>query len=158
MIEQIVINTSPLLSLTKMQAFEPIGQLPFEFVCPSEVEAEILAGTEQGFETIIPEWLKIVPLKNPLSPLAIASLDAGEAAVIQLALENNISQVCIVEIKGRRAALAVGLKVVGSLGLLGKAKTLGLIPAIRPFIEKATNAGIYYDNRLIETFLKTFDE
>ena len=158
MIEQIVINTSPLLSLTKMKAFEPIGQLPFEFICPSEVEAEILAGAAQGFKTDLPDWLKIGQLKNPLSSLAVASLDTGEAAVIQLALENNISLVCIDELKGRRAALAVGLKVVGSLGLLGKAKTLGLIPVIRPFIEQAKNAGIYYDNRLIDTFLKTFGE
>lgn len=157
-IEKIVVNTSPLLSLTKMQVFRAIGKLPFEFVCPAEVEAEILAGANQGYETEIPAWLKIVSLKNPLSPLAVASLDTGEAAVIQLALENNITLVCIDEIKGRRAALAVGLKVVGSLGLLGKAKTLGFISAVRPFIEKAKNSGIYYDDRLIETFLKSLGE
>ncbi len=141
MTEKIVTNTSPLLSLSKMQVFEAIGKLPFKFVCPAEVEAEILAGANQGYETTIPDWLKTVSLKNPLSPLAAAALDQGEAAVIQLALENNISRVCIDELKGRRAALAVGLKVVGSLGLLGKAKTLGFIPSVRPFIEKAKVQG-----------------
>lgn len=158
MTEKIVINTSPLLSLSKMQVFEAIGKLPFEFICPAEVEAEILAGASQGYDTEIPDWLEIVSLKNPLSLLAIASLDTGEAAVIQLALENNISLVCIDELKGRRAALAVGLKVVGSLGLLGKSKTLGFISEVRPFIEKAKNAGIFYDNQLIETFLKSLGE
>ncbi len=158
MIDSIVTNTSPLLSLSKMQVFEAIGKLPFEFVCPAEVEAEILAGANQGYDVEIPFWLKIVSLKNPLSPLAAAALDTGEAAVIQLALENNIPIVCIDELKGRRAALAVGLKVVGSLGLLGKAKTLGFIPAVRPFIEKAKDSGIYYDDRLIETFLKSLGE
>ncbi len=158
MIEKIVVNTSPLLSLTRMQAFDAVGKLPYEFICPAEVKAEIFAGAKQGYETEIPVWLKIVPLKNPLSPLAVASLDAGEAAVIQLALEQNIKQVCIDELKGRRAALAVGLKIVGSLGLVGKAKTLGLISEIRPFIEKAKNAGIYYNDSLIETFLQSFGE
>ncbi len=158
MTERIVVNTSPLLSLTRMQAFDVVGRLPFEFICPAEVEAEILAGAKQGYETEIPAWLTVMPLKNPLSPLAAASLDAGEAAVIQLALEQKIEQVCIDELKGRRAALAVGLKIVGSLGLVGKAKTLGLISEIRPFIEKANNAGIYYDDRLIETFLQSFGE
>ncbi|MBA4121020.1 MAG: DUF3368 domain-containing protein [Acidobacteria bacterium] len=54
--------------------------------------------------------------------------------------------------------MAVGLKVVGSLGLLGKAKTLGLIADAKPFIEKAKLAGIYYDENLIKNFLKSLGE
>lgn len=158
MTEKIVVNTSPLLSLTKMQALDTVGKLPFEFVSPREIETEILAGASQGYEVQIPDWLKIIALKNPLAPLAVAALDIGEAAVIQLALENSISLVCIDELKGRRAALAVGLKVVGSLGLLGKAKTLGLIRQVKPFIDKAKSAGIYYDDNLIEAFLKSLGE
>ena len=90
--------------------------------------------------------------------MAIASLDVGEAAVIQLALEQNIETVCIDELKGRRAALAVGLKIVGSLGLLGKAKTLGLLTEIKPYIEKAKLGGIFYDDNLIGNFLKSIGE
>lgn len=158
MTDRIVTNTSPLLAFAKMQAFSIIGKLPFEFVCPTEVETEILVGANQGYETEIPEWLKVLHLSSAISPLAIASLDVGEAAVIQLALEQNIKTVCIDERKGRSAALAVGLKVVGSLGLLGKAKTLGLISEIKPFIEKAKIGGIFYDEKLIENFLKSLGE
>ena len=156
--EKIVINTSPLLALGKMQAFDVIAALPFEFLCPSEVAAEIQAGNNQGYDVEVPAFITILSLQNPLSPLAVASLDASEAAVIQLALENNIAQVCIDELKGRRAALAVGLQVVGSLGLIGKAKALKLIPAVRPLIEKAKDTGIYYDEKLIEIFLKNLGE
>jgi len=158
MIERIVTNTSPLIAIAKMQAFEVIGKLPFEFVCPSEVKTEITVGAKQGYVVEIPAWLNVLSLSSALSPLAAAALDTGEAAVIQLALEQNIRLVCIDELKGRRAALAVGLRVVGSLGLLGKAKTLGLITNARPFIEKAKSAGIYYDDDLIENFLKFLGE
>jgi len=158
MIERIVTNTSPLLALTRMQILDTVGKLPLEFFCPAAVETEILIGANQGYEIEIPAWLKVLPLKSAVSPLAVASLDVGEATVIQLALERNIELVCIDELKGRRAALAVGLKVVGSLGLVGKAKTLGLIPKIRPLIEKAKTAGIYYDDRLIQIFLQSFGE
>ena len=156
MIEKIVTNTSPLLAFAKMQAFDVIGKLPFEFVCPAEVETEILIGANQGYDVEIPTWLKVLPLNFALSPLAIASLDAGEAAVIQLAIEQNIETVCIDELKGRRAATAVGLKIVGSLGLLGRAKMLNIITEIKPYIEKAKLNGIYYDDKLIESFLKSF--
>lgn len=161
MIERIVTNTSPLLAISKMQAFDVIGELPFELISPVEVETEIFAGDEKGYDITIPNWLKIERLQFNLSPLAVVSLDVGEAAVIQLALEKNIQIVCIDEVKGRRAALAVGLKVIGSLGLLGKAKKLGVIGIIReikPYIEKAKANGIFYNEKLIKTFLDSFNE
>lgn len=141
-----------------MQAFDVIGKLPFDFICPVEVETEILVGANQGCETEIPEWLETLSLNSAIAPLAIASLDVGEAAVIQLALEQNIKTVCIDERTGRRAALAVGLKVIGSLGLLGRTKTLGLITEVKPYIEKAKLGGIFYDDKLIKGFLKSIGE
>jgi predicted nucleic acid-binding protein len=158
MAEKIVINTGPLIALSKMQAFEVVEKLQFDFICPTEVKAELLAGEQIGYTIDLPSWLEIVTLENPISPLAIASLDSGEAAVIHLALEKDISLVCIDEVKGRRAANAVGLKVVGSLGLLGRAKNLGVIAEIAPFIQKAKGAGIYYDDDLISVFLNAFGE
>jgi len=62
-----------------------------------------------------------VALSAPPAPLATHALDAGEAAVIQLALERGIATVCIDEWRGRRAARACGLAVTGSLGLLVRA-------------------------------------
>ena len=87
MIERIVTNTSPLIAITKMQTAEVIGKLPFEFVCPAEVEAELNAGKNPNQEFAVPQWLKIITLESPVSPLAAVALDAGEAAIIGLALE-----------------------------------------------------------------------
>lgn len=156
--KKIVTNTSPLIALSHMQAFEIILQLPFEFICPKEVAIEISNGINKGHPVSLPSGVSVQKISQQISPLALAALDSGEAAVIQLALEQNIETVCIDEIKGRRAALSVGLKVVGSLGLLGRAKTQGLIAEIRPFIEKAIQAGIFYDEELINSFLSSFSE
>ncbi len=158
MTKTIVTNTSPIIALSQMRAFEIILQLPYNFVCPEEVAREIFVGLRKGHPVSLPQAIKVQKLSQPISPLTLASLDSGEAAVIQLALEQNIETVCIDEIKGRRAALAVGLKVVGSLGLLGKAKTHGLIAEIRPFIIKAQQAGIFYNEELINSFLSSFGE
>lgn len=155
---RIVVNASPLIAWEKMQALDFIGKLPFDFVCPPQVRAEILAGAAKGYTVNFPAWLQVLSLNAPLTPLALANLDAGEAAVIELALEQNISQVCLDETKGRRAALASGLQIVGSLGLLGKAKTLGFISAARPFVERAQSSGIYYDAALAEKFLSGLGE
>lgn len=85
-------------------------------------------------------------------------MDEGEAAVIQLALELQVEWVCIDERKGRRAALAVGLSVVGALGLLARAKTLGLVPAVRPIIERMVGRGLWYDPALVARVLEAVGE
>lgn len=158
MAEKIVTNTSPLLALSKMEALDVVGELPLEFFCPTEVQLEILAGAQKHFDISIPDWVTVVSLKSKLSPLASASLDEGEAAVISLALELGIKTVCIDELAGRRAAKAVGLGVVGSLGLLGRAKSLGIIANVEPYIQRAIDQGIYYDKNLISEFVSQIDE
>ena len=156
--KQIVVNTSPLIAWEKMQALDLIGKLPFDFLTPPQVQAEIIAGAAKGYAVVFPSWLRVTVLNAPLTPLVLANLDAGEAAVIELALEQNISLCCLDEIKGRRAALASGLQIIGSLGLLGKAKTLGFVSKVRPLVEKAQADGIYYDAKLIENFLNGLGE
>jgi predicted nucleic acid-binding protein len=156
--ELIVINTGPLITLARIEALDVAGQLPFTFICPEEVRAELAEGENAGHPRVAPPWLTVCPLCEHISLVALSALDRGEAAVIQLALERSIPLVCIDEWKGRRAALAVGLKVVGVLGLLGKAKLLGLLPAVRPFVKKAVQNGIRYDSELVERLLESVGE
>jgi predicted nucleic acid-binding protein len=127
-----------------------VGRLPLDFICPAEVCREIESGMDAGFPAARPAWVRPVGLSSPLDPLALAALDLGEAAVIQLALEQGASRVCIDERKGRQAALAVGLRVTGALGLLARAKELGLIPALRPAIEKLRREGAFYSDDLVQ--------
>jgi uncharacterized protein len=158
MAERIVINTGPLIALARIEILDVIGRLPIEFLCPQEVRDELDRGVEAGLQPVSPEWLRVIPLRVPPSPLALSALDLGEAAVIQLALEAGISRVCIDEWKGRRAALSTGLQVTGALGLLGRAKLLGLIPSLRPLVERAVDAGIRYHPALVRQVLQVVGE
>ncbi len=153
-VERLVTNTGPLIALTRANALEVAGRLPFRIICPPQVRAELDAGLTEGHERIQPSWLTIEPLERPLEPVARVTLGAGEAAVIQLALEQGIQRVCIDERRGRRTANAVGLQVVGTLGLLLRAKTEGIIPAVRPYIERLTQTGDWYYPDLIRTVLQ----
>ncbi|MBI2217166.1 MAG: DUF3368 domain-containing protein [Candidatus Rokubacteria bacterium] len=151
--ETLVIDIGPIVALARAGALDLVARLPIEFVCPPEVKAELDEGQRAGYPAAASAWLKVVPLVTPVDPLATAAVDPGEAAVIQLAREQGIAVVCIDERKGRRAALAVGLQVTGSLGLLIRSKHLGLTPAVRPFIERAMESGIWYDTGLIRRVL-----
>jgi predicted nucleic acid-binding protein len=135
-----------------------VGQLPLDFICPQEVVDEIAAGVAVGHPDLRPEWLTVLELSKPVDPVARATLDLGEAAVIQLALEQQVARVCLDDRKGRRAARAVKLEVTGSLGLLVRAKTLGIIPALRPHLERMLQQGAYYDEELVRRVLEGVDE
>ncbi|MEM7357352.1 MAG: DUF3368 domain-containing protein [Acidobacteriota bacterium] len=135
-----------------------VGQLPLEFICPREVRFELDQGVTAGYPQISPSWLNVVSLSQPPSPAVLAGLDLGEAAVIQLALDQAIPQVAIDDWKGRRAALAADLRVTGSLGILGRAKLSGLIPSLRPLIERAVERGIRYHPELVQTVLEATGE
>ncbi len=152
--ERLVTNTGPLIALTKANALDVAGRLPFEIICPQQVRAELDAGRAEGYDRIQPSWLTIEPLQRPLELIARVTLGAGEAAVIQLALEQGIQRVCIDERRGRRTANAVGLQVAGTLGLLLRAKTEGIIPTIRPYIERLVQAGDWYHPDLIRRVLQ----
>jgi uncharacterized protein len=156
--EELVINTGPLVALGLAQATDVIGRLPLQFVAPAEVANEIAAGRKRGFEVAMPEWVCVVDLARPVGALDQSALDAGEAAVIELAIERSIRIVAIDEVRGRRAATAAGLTVTGSLGLLGLAKTHGLIPRVAPYVARMRTSGVYLDDTLVNRFLDALGE
>jgi predicted nucleic acid-binding protein len=158
MTERIVINTGPLIVLARIEALEVIGQLPFQFICPDAVRLELDKGESAGHPRIAPAWLQVVPLATAPSPIILAALDLGEAAVIHLALEQKVNIVCIDEWKGRRAALASGLKVTGVLGLLAVAKRVGIIQEMRSLVEKALRSGVRYHPDLVRRVLEVVGE
>jgi hypothetical protein len=93
-----------------------------------------------------------------LSQPLLVDLDAGEASVIQLALDRGVQLVCIDEKLGRRQAEALGLRVAGTLGLLRKAKQVGIVDHVRPIIEKMRAEGVWYSESLVNTVLKSIGE
>jgi predicted nucleic acid-binding protein len=156
--EHLVINTGPLIALGKTGAFDLIRQLPIRFSTPRQVAGEIEAGARLGHPVVVPPWVAIHDLSGDVLPLGQHVLDVGESAVIQLAIEQKVPDVCIDEWRGRRAAVSVGLRVTGSLGLLGRAKRVGLISTVGPWLDKLRAAGIYFHPDLLKAFLSAMGE
>ena len=154
---RIVVDTGPLILLAKIEALPIIAQMPHQFVAPQNVMDELDAGIALGYQVVDAPWLQVVDLKTPIPAMIRATLDDGEAAVIQLALEQDIELVCLDDLRGRRLAKAVGLSIVGVLGLLGKAKVLGLIPALRPYTDKLLSVGARYSPELINRMIAEID-
>ena len=159
---EIVINTSRLIAIVAaMGDFNVLESLYTNVLVPFEVSQEILIGGTTGLgvtEFQADFWLQKQTVPVNIYPILLNSLDIGEASVIQLALNKNISTVCIDEAVGRRIARLSGLAVTGSIGILLRAKKEGYPLSIKTAIEKMLNHNIRLSQRVIDFALKEADE
>ncbi|QIR39312.1 DUF3368 domain-containing protein [Tolypothrix sp. PCC 7910] len=159
---QIVINTSPLIAIiAALGDLNILQSLYMDVFVPFEVCQEILAGGSTGLgihEFQSASWLQKQNSPLTISPLLFNSLDLGEASVIQLALNENISTVCIDESVGRRIARLSGLSVTGSIGILLRAKREGYPLSIKTAIQKMLNHNIRLSQKVIDVALKEAGE
>lgn len=151
--ESIVINSGPLILLDRINALDIPGRMPYRFVSPPAVRDELDKGLDFGYKPIVPDWLIIRGLSSPVSPIIEKFMDRGEAEVIQLALDEKIDAVCLDDLRGRGTAQALGLDVMGLLGLLGKAKAFGVIPLLKPVTDRLLEEGAWYSPKIIKKVL-----
>lgn len=94
-----------------------------------------------------------------MAPLVLrASLGAGESEAISLALERGAEDLIVDERAARRLAEDLGLRVIGTLGILLAAKRKGLIPVIRPCLDGLVDHGFWLAPHLVERTLATAGE
>lgn len=98
-----------------------------------------------------PSWIQIGPVPTVTDPL-LMPLDAGEQAVIALALQTGAKTVLMDDRAGVVAALAKGLAVVGTIGVLDRAARHGLVDLAAAFARlRATN--FRYPPAVLDTLL-----
>lgn len=151
--ETIIMDSGPLILLAKIDALPILERLHIRYIAPTTVQNELSAGPLYGHPPVEAPWLTFVPLASPVSEYLKATLDDGEAAAIQLALEQNIENICLDDRRGRNMAKALGLSVVGLLGLLVRAKRQGVIAEVKPYTTQLLSVGARYSSSLIQKVL-----
>jgi len=95
--------------------------------------------------------------KNRVSYLR-ADLDSGEAEAIVLAEELSANWLLVDEPKARLAAQLLGLRFIGTVGLLVLAKQQGYIAEVRPLLDALTSQNFYLSQRIYQAVLKQAEE
>ena len=90
--------------------------------------------------------------------MLVTHLNAGEASAIALALEARIRLAAMDERRGRFVARYMGLTVTGSVGVLLRAKRLGLIEAVGPRLTAMRRNGIWIGEALVGRVLLEAEE
>jgi len=144
----LVFNASPLIVLAKSGLLDRVLPLGNHVIIPRPVAKEISAVRDPHDPAAA--WLRQPDAQPLLSDAPECSafvgawdLGAGESSVIMLSLEGDGRQAVLDDLAARRCASALGIKVIGTIGLLLMAKQRGLIPAIRPALRSVEDAGLF---------------
>ena len=143
-------NTTPLLALASIGQHDLLRQL-FGFI---NVAKSVADECSEGGRIVVPElasvdWIHLHPDEDTTNLPVLFELDRGEKQTLLLALRQRADLVLMDERWGRRTAEYLGLHVTGTLGILLKAKTMGLIPSFLNAALAMKELGIFYNHALI---------
>ena len=80
------------------------------------------------------------------------------ASAIALAKEQNSPLLVLDDLKARKLASRLNLKFTGTLGIIHKAKQIGVLEKVKPIIEKLQTTNFRISKNIIDEFLKRNDE
>jgi predicted nucleic acid-binding protein len=124
----IITDTSCLIALTKLNALHLLHELYRHVIVTEEIAAE--------FGELLPQWVEVKQVSNKkYQRLLEGTLDRGEASAIALAIELGNVLLVIDDLRGRKEAERLGIKITGTLGILFRAKQTGKLPTLKPLIE-----------------------
>ena len=138
-----VCNTSPLQYLHQAGVIGILPALYGRLLIPQAVAAELDAGHRADID--LPavgmlDWIEVRQVEAAPCPLP-RDIHRGEAEVIALAGSLSGSTLILDDLAARKHARLLGLRVTGTLGVLLRAKTEGLLGAIAPAVQGLEQAG-----------------
>jgi len=152
-------NTTPLIALAGIDKLDLLRAI-FGRI---HVVREVMEECAVGGRIMVPNltglsWVEIVDSTPPTLPGLLLELDKGEKHTLDMARKMAADWVIIDERIGRDLAEFIGLKVTGTLGVLLKAKRLGLVPSFMDAVAAMQANGIYYHASLVEKLVKEAGE
>jgi predicted nucleic acid-binding protein len=152
-------NTTPFIALASIDKLDLLPQL-FNQI---HVAESVIEECAEGGRIFVPDlrslgWIVAIEDEASAGLPFLFELDRGEKQTILLAQKYGAGKVIIDERLGRRVAEYVGLSVTGTLGVLAKAKSSGLIPSFLAAAQAMRQQGIHYNAGLIARLAKHLGE
>ena len=150
---RVVSDASGLIALADIGLLDLLAPLFAACLVPPAVAREIVPTVQR------PTWVTVRLLTQALDSRVVdADLGAGETEVLSLALELGDHTVLVDERSARRLAVSLGLPLLGTVGLLARAKREGIIQSVRPSIDALLQSGFFASPGLIERVLREAGE
>lgn len=147
----IISDTSCFIILNKIGNLDLLNKVYGRITTTVEIAAE--------YGDPLPEWVEILSITNKdRQQLLELQIDKGESSAIALALELPDSMLILDDIKARKIAKQLGLNFTGTIGVIIKAKLIGVIPSIKPILIQLREKGVRISEEVELTALQEAKE
>ena len=158
----VVSDATPLIALAKINHLALLADLFGSVVIPQSVHDEVVTNAPNrpgAAEIAKADWIHV---QSPADQTKVAylriDLDPGEAEALVLAEELSADWTLLDETKARLAAELIGLRYIGTIGLLLTAKQKGKIMALRPLLDELCAKKFYLSKSVCRAVLKQAGE
>jgi predicted nucleic acid-binding protein len=127
---------------------------------PQAVIDEVAGGRQDALAQAALKWALRHATPSVAVPVSILSWDigAGESQVLAQCLLVKGSKAVLDDGEARAAAQSHGIGILGTLGIILRAKRSGLIPEAKPVIEQLLAHGSYLSENLVRSALSMVGE
>lgn len=160
--ERWIVNASPLILLGKIGRLDLLERLSPVFEIPSAVASEIRRGPQNDAAKI---WLdnraitaRIVQTTVPRTDLLAWDLGSGETAVLAHCYGHADCRAVLDDRAARTCAGVYGIRVIGTVGILIRAKRSGYIDLLEPELSRLVKCGSLLSTAIVLEALKLAGE
>lgn len=147
----VIADSSCLILLAKIEELEILKSVYKRIFITKEIAGE--------FGGELPEWIEVKEIENKtLQSLFEEVLDLGEASALTLAFETQDCTVILDDLKARKMAAKLNIKVTGTIGVIVKAKTENKIPSAEAVFEKILETDFRISDRILNEAIKLAGE
>lgn len=142
----IISDTSVLILFQKINKLDLLQGIYSEIITTPEVAEE--------YGDVLPDWIIIQSVSDrKYQEFLEIQIDKGEASAIALAKDYTEILLLLDDLKARKLATQLNMKYTGTLGIINRAKQLGLIERVKPLIDEILNTDFRISEKIINEFL-----
>lgn len=146
MSDRAVTNSTCLIGLERIERLDIRNQVFSYVAIPLAVQIEV---------GILENWLIVRTVANQAVVTTLRTqVDEGEAEAIALAMELGDVFVILDDRKARHIAQQIGLRVIGTVGMLLRAKHKGVIAEVKPLLTALEEADFRISKALVQKALQ----
>jgi hypothetical protein len=139
--ETAIIDTSALIALERINILDVLCKIYSHIILPEAVVSEF------GQPSI--DCYSSEKVKSPMVRLLVLDLNLGRGEAESIALASEIRLV-LDDLKARKVAENLGLKITGTIGILLKAERLALIDGAYDKSKELRDKGFYISGQLLD--------
>ncbi len=139
----VIADTSCFILLDKIDSLTLLQSVYLQVYTTPQIAAE--------FGKPLPNWVIIESVVDQYKIKELEKeLDIGEATAIALTGQLDGAIVILDDWMARKVAEKMGISFTGTFGVMAKAKRMGLIPSVKPLLEKVRQTNFRFSEQVFE--------